>query len=86
MQALRSGRLLSHDDLKEAVAREVRATPQTHQELGDTLMVTRHAVSNAVTQSGPGVFKLQVRLLELLTPYTLDKPTFRVIRKPDTHP
>ena len=81
MLHLKNGQLLTHEELRDAVRDAVNSDGRSQVTLADLLGVHQTAVSGAVNESGMRFFLVQVRLLEALTPFSVEK-TLRVIRKP----
>ena len=72
------------EQLMEEAGRLLRNADYTQRELADELGVTRGAVAKAVTKAGPKFQKLQSRIIEHLSDYTVRKEvdvTFRTLRK-----
>jgi hypothetical protein len=84
---VRHGSTADYEGLKEDAHRLAREAPGTYAEIADALDVTENAVAKAVTTPGPKFRKLQVRIVELLSDYTVEREVdvqFRYKRKDRT--
>ena len=70
---MRDGAELNYEDLQEAAYRALDASDYTQQKLARELGVSRVALAKAVTQPGPKFQKLQMRVVETLTDYEVEK-------------
>jgi hypothetical protein len=84
---VRHGSTADYEGLKEDAHRLAREAPGTYAEIADALDVTENAVAKAVTTPGPKFRKLQARIVELLSDYTVEREVdvqFRYKRKDRT--
>jgi predicted DNA-binding protein (UPF0251 family) len=76
--------VLTFDQLCSEAKRLLDASDYTQQEMAEELGVTRVSVAKAVTQPGPKFQKLQMRIIELLSEYEIEREVevrFRARRK-----
>jgi transposase-like protein len=81
---VRHGSKLSYGELKEEVYQLAREAPHTYAEIAGKLGVSENAVAKAVTTVGPKFQRLQMRIVELLSKYEVErqeKVEFRTWRK-----
>jgi predicted DNA-binding protein (UPF0251 family) len=78
--AIRHGSKLDYDELQQEAYRALSTSEYTQQEMADELEVTRAAVGKAVTQPGPKFQRLQMRILEALTDYEVERREHVVFR------
>lgn len=81
---VRHGSKLSYGELKEEVYQLAREAPHTYAEIAGKLGVSENAVAKAVTTVGPKFQRLQMRIVELLSDYEVErqeKVEFRTWRK-----
>jgi transcriptional regulator with XRE-family HTH domain len=76
----RHGSKLGYEDLCEEAARALRESEYTQEEMADELGVTRGSIAKAVTQPGTRFQKLQMRILEALTDYEIERREHVVFR------
>jgi predicted DNA-binding protein (UPF0251 family) len=79
------GARLDYEELCEAAARLLRESDYTQQAMADRLDVSRISVARAVTEPGAKFQRLQMRIVEALTDYAVERREyveFRV-RAPD---
>ena len=84
---VRHGSKLSYEELKEEAHRLARKSSKTYAEIGDELDVSENAVAKAVTTAGAKFQKLQGRIVELLSEYSVEREVdvqFRTWRKERT--
>ncbi len=84
---LRHGSKLSYEELQEQTHRLALTADLTYQEIADELGVSQTAVSKAVTTSGAKFQRLQMRIVELLSEYEVERRehvVFRTWRKDRT--
>lgn len=84
---MRHGAKLSYEELKDEAHRLAREAPDTYAEISEALDVSENAVAKAVTTPGPKFRKLQMRIVELLSDYTVEREVdvrFRTWRKDRT--
>jgi orotate phosphoribosyltransferase-like protein len=82
--AIRHGSKLDYDELQQEARRALGESGYTQQEMADELDVTRAAVGKAVTKPGSKFQRLQMRILEALTDYEVEREEtvrFRTWRK-----
>lgn len=70
---VRHGTKLDYDGLRKKAKTVLDESKYTQQEIAEELGVTRTSVAKAVTQAGPKFQKLQMRILEKLTDYEVDR-------------
>jgi hypothetical protein len=83
-EPVRHGSKLSYDELKEEAHQLARKAPDTYGEIADKLDVSENAVAKAVTTAGPKFQRLQMRIVELLSDYEVERREhveFRTWRK-----
>lgn len=81
---VRHGSKLSYEELKDEAHRLARQSPKTYAEIGNELDVSENAVAKAVITAGAKFQKLQARIVELLSEYTVEREVdvrFRTWRK-----
>jgi len=81
---VRHGSKLSYEELQEQARTVLNESDWTQREIADELDVTRGSVAKAVTQSGPRYQQLQMRIIERLTDYRMEREEtvrFRSVRK-----
>lgn len=81
---VRHGSKLRYEELKDEAHRLARDSPKTYAEIAEELDVSENAVAKAVTTAGPKFQKLQGRIVELLSGYTVEREVdvrFRTWRK-----
>lgn len=64
---------MTHDELRDEVEAAIEESGRMKKEIAEELGLHESSVSNALRETGGHVSKRQVRILELLTPYTLQK-------------
>lgn len=85
--AVRHGSKLSYEELQEQARTVLNESDWTQREIADELDVTRGSVAKAVTQPGPRYQRLQMRIIERLTDYRMEREEtvrFRARRKDRT--
>ena len=70
---VKHGTSLDYDGLRETAKRVLDESSYTQQEMADELGVARTSVAKAVTQSGPKFQRLQMRILEVVTDYEVER-------------
>ena len=70
---MRDGAELNYEDLQEAAYRALEASDYTQQELARELGVARTSLARAVTQPGTRYQQLQMRIIDTLTDYEVEK-------------
>jgi DNA-directed RNA polymerase specialized sigma24 family protein len=78
---------LSYEELQEQARTALNESDWTQREIADELDVTRGSVAKAVTQAGPRYQQLQMRIIERLTDYRMEREEtvhFRALRKDRT--
>lgn len=81
---VRHGAKLTYEELKDEAHRLAREAPDTYAEIAEALDVSENAVAKAVTTAGPKFRKLQMRIVELLSDYVVEREVdvrFRTWRK-----
>lgn len=81
---VRHGSTADYEELKNDAHRLAREAPDTYAEIAEALDVSENAVAKAVTTAGPKFRKLQMRIVELLSDYTVEREVdvrFRYSRK-----
>ena len=81
---VRHGSKLSYEELKDEAHRLAREAPGTYADIAEKLDVSENAVAKAVTTAGPKFRKLQGRIVELFSEYTVEREVdvrFRTWRK-----
>ena len=82
--SIRHGSKLTYEELQQEAHQALDASDYTQQEMADELGVTRAAVGKAVTKPGAKFQQLQMRILEALTGYKVERQEtvrFRTWRK-----
>jgi len=83
---LRDGRKLTYDELCDLAHAELMESEHTQKEMAKQLDVLRSTVAKAVTTPGARWQRLQMRIVEELTGYDLEREEtvrFRAHRRPD---
>ena len=78
------GSKLNYEEICEEAHRLVSRSSSTHKEIADELNVAAISVSKAVTEAGPKFQRLQMRIVELLSEYEVERREhveFRIWRK-----
>jgi hypothetical protein len=86
-ETVRHGSKLSYEELKDEAYRLANDSPRTYAEIAEDLDVTENAVAKAVTTAGPRYKRLQMRIVEVLSEYTVEREVnvqFRTWRKDRT--
>lgn len=86
-ETVRHGSKLSYEELKDEAYRLANDSPRTYAEIAEDLDVTENAVAKAVTTAGPRYKRLQMRIVEILSEYTVEREVnvqFRTWRKDRT--
>jgi predicted DNA-binding protein (UPF0251 family) len=78
--SVRHGAKLGYDELQQEAYRALSTSEYTQQEMADELGVTRAAVGKAVTKPGAKYQRLQMRILEALTDYEVERREHVVFR------
>ena len=77
-----AGTELNHDDLREKAHELARGGP-TYAEIAEALGVSENSVAKAVTTTGPKFQRLQMRIVEHLSDYEVEKRHSFVLRPAD---
>jgi len=67
------GARLDYDDLQETAHRLLRESDDTQQDMADRLDVSRISVARAVTEPGSKFQRLQMRIVEALSDYEVER-------------
>ena len=81
---VRHGSKLTYEELCEEAHRLAKGSSLTYEEIADRLDVATVSVSKAVTQPGPKFQRLQMRIIEALSEYEVERREhveFRTWRK-----
>jgi hypothetical protein len=81
---VRHGEKLSYEELQERARTVLNESDWTQREMADELEVTRGAVAKAVTTPGSRYQRLQMRIIEKLTAYRIQREEtvhFRPLRE-----
>jgi predicted transcriptional regulator len=79
---MRDGTEMDHDGLRDAVRDALASADTTQRAVAEALGVSEAAVSMAKREAGSRRTELQRRILEHLTPYTVEeRVTFKARRK-----
>jgi predicted DNA-binding protein (UPF0251 family) len=70
---VRDGARLDYNELCEEAARLLRSSDYTQQAMADRLDVSRISVARAVTEPGPKFQRLQMRIIEALSDYSVER-------------
>jgi predicted DNA-binding protein (UPF0251 family) len=70
---VRPGARLSYEELCSVAARLLRESGHTQQEMADRLGVSRISVARAVTEAGPKFQQLQMRIVEALSGFDVER-------------
>jgi hypothetical protein len=82
--AMRHGAKLSYEDLQQQARAVLSESEWTQREMADELDVTRGSVAKAVTKPGSRYQQLQMRIVEKLTDYRIEREEevyFRPLRE-----
>lgn len=78
------GSRLNYEEICEEARRLAKESDFTHEDIADELDVATISVSKAVTEAGPKFQRLQMRIVELLSEYEVERREhveFRMWRK-----
>ena len=79
---MRHNQLLDFVALRDEAADAVEQSPKTQVQVAEDLDVTKGAISRAIKEAGPNFANLQRRIVDLLTPYRVERDViFRAVRK-----
>jgi predicted DNA-binding protein (UPF0251 family) len=70
---VRDGSRLTYDELQRLSHAALRQSEYTQQEMADRLDVNRATIGKAVTRSGSRYQRLQMRIVEALTDYRVER-------------
>lgn len=86
-ELVKHGSKLSYEELKEKAHQLALDSSHTYEEIADQLNVSHDAVAKATTTAGPKFQQIQMRIVEFLSEYEVERyehVEFRTWRK-DSH-
>ena len=78
---MKDGQRLTHEELQRAARRAYRASDLKQTDIAEALGVSQASISQALSTPGQKFARLQRRIVELLTPYTVEKEVRFVVRR-----
>ena len=72
-RSVHHGAQLTYEELQETAHRLLKRSDYTQQQMADRLDVSRISVARAVTEPGPKFQRLQMRIVEALSAFTVER-------------
>lgn len=70
---MRHGSKLTYEELQKEARQLLKASDYTQGQMAKELGVTRTSIAKAVTTAGPKFQRLQMKIIETLTDYTVER-------------